>query len=233
MNKIIFTIQIVAAALWLQSCEMLENPEPREKIVEETYTIYSYIPAGKKEIVLNEDFSTNSRGWPMSFTTTQSHLFVGNGVLNMMSEGGGQITSTVDLSSFTGNTNFEIETLVQIEDSWGDYGNKIMCGLNATTKQHNFIEINDYDREISIGRFDGRNDIKSTIDTYYGAGYYRQGDYNKYTIRKVDNVCYYFLNEILLYQEPFADFNGYRIGFQVANFTELNINWLTVKKLNL
>lgn len=234
MRNLIYVIQFLLVGFCLQSCEdLLVNPAPREKKIEETYNSYGFVSASKKEMLINEEFSNNTRMWPMTFTTVQSHMFVGGGLLNMMTSYGGPIISSIELSSFTGSTNFEIEFLMQIEVSGYSGGNRLLWGYDAASKQYNFMEINDNDRQFSMGRFDGRADIKKTFYTTNWTGYYQKRSYNKFTIRKVNNTYYYFINDTFIYQEPFSAFKGNRIGFQTGISNELNIDWLTVKKLNL
>jgi hypothetical protein len=234
MRNFILIIQLLLAASCLQSCEtLLVNPAPREKKIVQTYNLYGYVAEGNKEMLMNEPFNNNNRLWSSTFTTTQSHIFVGNGLLNMMASSSGPLISTTELSTFTGNTNFEIECLMQIERDRSGGGNRIIWGYDLNSKKYNYLEINNYSDLISVGRFDGNVTTKNTVEMYdWDGDYYYQG-YNKFTIRKVNNMYYYFINDTFIYQEPFSSFAGTRMGLQVGTSNELNVEWLTVKKLNL
>lgn len=231
MLKNILSLLLLSALIGLQGCELLENPAPREKPKVITSSDYSFVPDAKKEILINESFSNNGRNWPTLFSNTLSYLAISYGELNMLSDFSGETLATIDVSTFTGNTNFEIEVLLEAKSNMYDNGNKIIWGYDASTKQHNFLKINNYNMQLSTGRFDGSKDVEKIIN-YWSGPFYKNG-YNKYTIRKINNQYYYFVNETLLHQEPFTDFKGYRIGFQTGRYNEIYVDYLTVKKLNL
>ena len=48
----------------------------------------------------------------------------------------------------------------------------------------------------------------STVEGWTSYKGFRKNDYNKLTIRKIDNMYYFFINEVLVDTQPFEAFHG-------------------------
>lgn len=232
MHKLIHFLPCLLALFCMQSCELLENPAPREKPKGTSYTDYSSIPDSKKQTLFIEIFSDNNKGWSLSYPNTLSYCGVNSGALNIQSNFAGESLSTIDVNYFSGNINFEIQISARSEPNSYDLGNKIIWGYNAGTKQYNFLKINNYNSKVSIGRYDGNNEFNQ-MPTGGISSLYNRNSYNTYIIRKVGNQYYYFLNGFFIHQETFNDFKGSRIGFQTSQYGEIYVDYLVINKLNL
>lgn len=232
MYKSISTFLFLSLLILVQGCTMLENPEPRERKIEEAYLKYASFPAAKKEVLLREDFINNTRNWRV-IPSFQYSILIQNGLLVMRSDYPGSERSTITVNTFTGRDNFELETYIK-EDftNHTKIRNRFIWGFNASTNQYRFIEIDDDNGEFYIGTSGGGNSTINYYPTPNGPVTYNRGGFNKYTIRKIDNMYYYFLNETCLFTEPFSSFSGYEIGFQVGNYNAMRIDYLTISKLN-
>jgi uncharacterized repeat protein (TIGR01451 family) len=126
------------------------------------------------------------------------------------------------------NNDFEIELKIRLEKGIQNKFFGLQWGKSTTeSKQFDFF-------------FNGQSQY--TIDKYTGtftdfvpvtaSKLINNYTYNTLTVRKVANTYYFFINRLLVHKMPFEPFFGNGIGFQVAEKSSVQIDYLHVWKLS-
>ncbi len=226
----VFAILLFFITVWLPGClpltlEPLENPPPRERIVVDKYDEYGFIPANRKTLILDEQFTTNTRGWRQVTSSPDYTITSSGGEMYMLTRSTRQ-QNTISFPELQSTGNFEIEALVKLSNSSNYEGSSLIWGGNINARQWSFFEANDYSQALRSGRMGG-------IESNYRSYAYSRGAYNKFTVRKVASTCYYFINETYLGKEPFSPFYGAAIGFEAGFQTTMRVDYLKVSRLNI
>ena len=127
------------------------------------------------------------------------------------------------------NKDFEIELKIRLDKGIQNKFNGLQWGKSAAeSKQFDFF-------------FNGQGQY--TIDKFIGTGFVdfvpvtatkliNNYTYNTLTVRKVGAKYYFFLNQQLVHTMPFEPFFGNGIGFQVAEKSSTQIDYLKVWQLH-
>ncbi len=127
------------------------------------------------------------------------------------------------------NNDFEIELKIRLDKGIQNKFNGLQWGKSAAeSKQFDFF-------------FNGQGQF--TIDKFIGTGFtdfvpvtatklINNYTYNTLTVRKVGAKYYFFLNQQLVHSMPFEPFFGNGVGFQVAEKSSTQIDYLKVWQLS-
>ncbi len=229
-RKQIWAALLLAATSGLTGCvppellEPLDNPPPRERVVVDNYEKYDFIPLNKKTVLLNEEFNTNARGWRYVTSSPDYETTVFDGQFNLFTRYTPQ-QNTISFPELQSTDNFEIETSIRIEYALSDGACSLLWGGSTTTAgQWTYLQVDEDDR-VAAGRWQG------SFASYRVN--YRAENFNTFTVRKVKNTYYYFINGTYLGKVPFVPLDGPRIGFGAFGFTDMSVDYLRVKRLTL
>lgn len=164
---------------------------------------YNFIPEEDKKVIFKDDFSSDQGIW------TLVKGKVKNGAFDLTSKGGGgrlaMTNPKVDYSK-----DFEIETSVRYNK--GNSGATIVFGVGKNELKNNFDYKVFYFNQSEVG-----------IGTYANAKWglinskrtnYLKDDFNKMTIRKIQDYIYYYFNESLIFTTRIPRFYGTSIAIE-------------------
>lgn len=126
------------------------------------------------------------------------------------------------------NKDFEIELKIRLDKGIQNKFNGLQWGKSAAeSKQFDFFF--NGQGQYTIDKFTGTfTDFVPVTSTKLINNY----TYNTLTVRKVGSKYYFFLNQQLIHSMPFEPFFGNGIGFQVAEKSSVQIDYLKVWQLN-
>jgi hypothetical protein len=188
--------------------------------------VYHSISSEEKTALFYDDFDDNRYKWGLGEAKNDWLEKVSEGHLHFRSF---DDNAKEDLIHFEieQNKDFEIETSIRFVEGdslkffglqWGksdDFNNQYDFLISG----NNFVTIDKYSGEF----FDYLE--PSALD------FLRKGYFNKLTIRKLNTNYYFFVNEQLIFSMPFKPFFGNYIGFQVAENSSIQIDYLKISEL--
>ncbi len=226
--KHIYAAILLSAPLWLTGClsgipHPLNNPPPRERTeAVDNYENYNAIPLTKKTLILNEGFDNNTRGWKVAsgtdytMTVAAGELYIGT--LSSARQ------STISLTDLKETDDFEIEARTKMSSiNSANGGNALVWGGNASSWY--FFRVNPYTGGLEIGR--------GTHASIANTGLVTTGVYKLFTVRKVKNLYYYFIDGGYIDKELVNSFYGPAIGFEAGRNTTMWVDYLKVSRLTL
>jgi hypothetical protein len=227
--KRIYAAVMLSAPLWLTGClsgipNPMSNPPPRERaeVAADNYEKYDAIPPARKTLLLNEGFDNNTRGWKVGSGTDYT-MTIAAGEMSIGTASTAR-QNTISLTDLKETDNFELETRMQASSTNSTNGrNAFIWG--ASTSSWYFFRVDPYSEVVEIGR-----GTHASIDD---TGYLRSGTYYVFTVRKVKQLYYYFINGNYAGKELANSFYGPAIGFEAGRNTSMSVDYLKVSRLNL
>ena len=226
--KPVYAAILLSAPLWLTGClsgipHPLNNPPPRERTeAVDNYEKYAAIPLTKKVLLLNEGFDNNTRGWKVASGTDYT-MTIAAGEMYI-----GTVSSarqnTISLTDLKETDDFEIEARMKMSSiNSTNGGNALVWG--GSTSSWYFFRVNPYTGALAIGR-----ETRTSIDD---TGFMTTGVYKLFTVRKVKNLYYYFIDGEYIDKELINSFYGPAIGFEAGRNTTMWVDYLKVSRLTL
>jgi len=213
-------------ALMIMIMHVITNRAEGQTIANpELYNAYS---AEKKVALFTEDFTDNKNNWYLGikenvwFQNLQEGTLFFQSFENVPKEDYKEVV--IDQTK-----DFEIELKIRLDKGIQNKFNGLQWGKSeAETKQFDFF-------------FNGQGQY--TIDKFTGTGFtdfvpvtatklINNYTYNTLTVRKVGAKYYFFLNQQLVHSMPFEPFFGNGVGFQVAEKSSTQIDYLKVWQLS-
>jgi hypothetical protein len=192
--------------------DMHLGPRKRAEVLVDSYEKYDAIPLVKKTLVLNEGFDNNIRGWKVGSGTDYT-MTVAAGEMYM-----GTVSTawqnTILLADLKETDNFEIETRMKASSSNITNGRNSFIWGGSMSSWY-FFRVDPYYGAVEIGR--------GTYASINDTGYLGSGTYNVFTVRKVKQLYYYFIN-------------GNYTGKELANSfygAAMSVDYLKVSRLTL
>lgn len=190
--------------------------------------IYNAYSSDQKVALFTEDFTDNKNNWYLGIKENVWFQNLQDGTLFFQSY------ENVPKEDFKEvfidqNKDFEIELKIRLDKGIQNKFNGLQWGKSAAeSKQFDFF-------------FNGQGQF--TIDKFTGASFtdfvpvtatklINNYTYNTLTVRKIGAKYYFFLNQQLIHSMPFEPFFGNGIGFQVAEKSSTQIDYLKVWQLS-
>lgn len=214
-------------------CVKEENPKIIENLffqpydINKDYTLYNTIKTKNRENYIYENFELNTGVFPTitsgsfhAYRTVDDVYFL----YNPLSE---NRFVSVTISNID-TSDFEISyDLLRTQYGNGHIKNAVFFwGSNDTYTSFNYyLENNSEDAPgtyipgIQIGKV-----INSNYDYWEWHTLENSHSYNKFTIRKINNKYYFFINNTFIIQHNFNNFNGNKIGFVVDANSSIKID---------
>lgn len=193
-------------------------------VIPEVYNAYT---PDKKVPLFVEEFTDNKNSWYLGIKENVWFQNLQEGTLFFQSY---ESVPKEDCKEvfIDQNKDFEIELKIRLDKGIQNKFNGLQWGKSATeAKQFDFF-------------FNGQGQF--TIDKFVGGTFtdfvptkatklINNYTYNTLTVRKVGSKYYFFLNQELVHSMPFEPFFGNGIGFQVAEKSSTQIDYLKVWQL--
>jgi hypothetical protein len=203
-------------------------------LVSLTFAVYSQssytdIPQSKKTIAFADEFSTNQNNWIISKTPEYRGKIKGGYYYWQSFVGGGAPIKTLIGISIDQEKDYEIETYYKWAKGETNSGNFFWWGSqDATNRQCFGFSKDPLTYRIFRQYLGDRTEWVSWTESYY----INPADFNKLTIRKVDDKIYFFINEKHVHTQDYEAFIGNNFGFSVSEKTTIAIDYLRVYYLN-
>jgi len=189
--------------------------------------IYNAYPAKNRVTLFDEEFTNNKNSWYLGIKENVWFQNLQEGTLFFQSYEDVPKEDFKDVF-IDQSKDFEIELKIRLDKGIQNKFNGLQWGKSSVeNKQFDFFFNGQgqftIDKFVN-GTFTDFVPVKSTklINNY---------TYNTLTVRKVGAKYYFFLNQQLVHTMPFEPFFGNGIGFQVAEKSSVQIDYLKVWKL--
>lgn len=185
---------------------------------------YDAIPNDTKTIVFQDSFDDNRQNWDLkSVLSANQSIEGGNFRFETLSPQHGDVA--VRNIYLLQQKNYEIETKVRLEKGDSEDGNGLVWGSAINYEKFTFgIRRDGY----SINQ--NATSVCERIP-WMPSELVNIGDYNLLTVRKVNGMCYFFLNQHLVHSMPFNYFLVNNIGFMAAPNSIVSADYLKVAYL--
>ncbi len=236
MKKIFNKYLILVIISTFMSCITEKNPEIIEdlffegNIIDDSlYKTYNYIQSDQHQSLLYDDVDTDSGLWPNIATgdITSEHTSDGYLINNTYEH---DRFISVNIDDFE-NTNFEIEFVMKLENSTSSESSGFFWGDdNIAPHKFYYYKFSNNPQAIELGEwyglFDSWYDSEDLINFSINTS-----SFNKFTIRKINNKYYFFINEIFLFDTFIEPFFGNNIGilnggYSKSLFKSIKIDYL-------
>jgi len=193
---------------------------------------YTGVPSSKRTSFFLDKFDNNVNNWG---TVNDNDLFVNIERGNLIFESKGPAYFTTITKPFDKSKDFEIETSIKIvtgNSSLSANTNGFVWFVERTSNNR-IASFNNFvfdDTRFWIGKYESNNYrswqnwTQSIIRSY--------GNYNKLTVRKIQNQYHFFVNEQFILSVPYENRIGDRIGFRVKDKCRLEIDYLKIDYIN-
>ena len=126
------------------------------------------------------------------------------------------------------DSSFEIEALIRFNS--GD--STSLCGLVWGYENAKKCYVFGFNNMGSLKSYKSE-DTLTIYKPWQKTAFYRKNDWNKLTIRRIDDYTTCYLNEQLVARIPYEPFFDRKIGFMVAPRSEISIDWLKISILKI
>jgi uncharacterized repeat protein (TIGR01451 family) len=189
--------------------------------------VYEGIPADKRIPLFTEEFTDNKNNWYLGikenvwFQNLQENTLFFQSYEDVPKEDFKEVI--IDQ-----NRDFEIELKIRLDKGIQNKFNGLQWGKSiAEGKQFDFFF--NGQGQFTIDKFDGKfTDFVPVTKTKLINNY----TYNTLTVRKIGQKYFFFLNQQLVHSMPFEPFFGNGVGFQVAERSSVQIEYLKVWQLS-
>ncbi|AZQ64986.1 caspase family protein [Flammeovirga pectinis] len=169
------------------------------------YKVYSAVPTYAKSIYFSDEFEDNTNEWTivpyLSDDVRESKIKKGEYRLTSYDKDE-LVVEVMSGFGYTDLNDFEIEVAIKHNDFQRSHANGLIWGMSPDTNNAYGIAFN-ADGEYHIQElFDGQeNDL---VPWTYNAAILKD-DFNKLTVRKIEEWYYLFINEQFVYMFPFEE----------------------------
>ncbi|MFC2138266.1 caspase family protein [Bacteroidota bacterium] len=187
---------------------------------------YSGIPENDKLSIFSDEFNDNNNLWDVGQEKDSWLEKIENGYLYFQSLDYLPNEDYLPMP-FDESKDFEIELSIAFDS--GDNIQAYGLQWGKTAEEHKqfdfFISGNG---QYTIDKFTGEF---TDYVPFTSSDLVKKDDYNKLTVRKIDDQYYFFLNESLIHKMPFEPFMGKNIGFQVGKKSAVRVDYIKVSEL--
>lgn len=180
--------------------------------------IYKGVSKELKTSVFSDEFESNENNW----SNNNEGVEIVNGKLKIEASANNmKLLKAIDINE---NKDFEIETSIRFVSGSDKKAFGLIWGRNDESNKH-FSLIYNNEGFVAINKYTGAyiplveptncKDLKSNEN-------------NKITIRKSDDLLYFFVNEQLLTNLPFKYFYGNMLGFSIPQGTTIEVDYLHI-----
>jgi hypothetical protein len=192
---------------------------------------YSDYAINNKEKVFFDDFLDDRNSWGLGYQ-------LNNSIFSQIKYGYFQAKVYDKINSknkthsvpFSQNKDWEIETQLKYIEGDETNGFAILWGLENTENKgyHFWISGNG---QYAISKRD-TSGARSFYINWTSSMFINKFEWNKLTIRKVDNSYDFFINEKYVYSIPFESFYGNEVGFTIGPNMTVRVDYLHISYLN-
>ncbi len=206
---------------------------PVSTIVSFPQSNYKDYPENVKKSVLNDDFNNNINNWTLDNSSDNTADYkIKNGYLQIKVPDKNNIgLQCIPVSGLNQNKNWEIETRIKYSSGSVLKAFALFWGYKDVNSQGYFFFI-DARGLFKIEKKDTPGSNFISYKDWASAPYINKSDWNKLTVRKVDDKCYFFINEHYISYIPFESFYGNEVGFYCGGGLTIQADYLKVSYID-
>lgn len=189
---------------------------------------YDTFGASKKTVVYREDFSSANSDWEV-YRSGQRMGKIQGGNLDWVSMNNSAQMIWHTLDDMSWSRDWQIEIRMKHLRGKPNSSNDLLWNISesGTDKYHfGFTAEGKYVFSKKVG-----SDYNSIVP-FTASSIVNKSDFNKVTVRKVDNSYYYFFNEKLITTKSYHTVSSDKVGFMVPPNSTLQVDYLEVAYLN-
>ena len=218
--------------LWIENYQLNYIPistiQPRSyNEIQRLEAVKNYSNLDKKRLTLlfEEEFTDNLKFWNVGSNDSVIRL-IENGYYALQNNSSEYYSAWNEIP-FEHNSDFEIETSIKFIDGADKNEN---CLLWGSKEKYSYRFGFNGDGSIII--YKSVNGVFSKILNFTYCKAIKKSAYNKFTIRKLAKMYYFFVNENLVYFTKFEDFFGDIIGYVVSKKSSIRIDNLKISTIS-
>lgn len=198
---------------------------------EDYYRTYDGIADSLRSDLLIDDFTDNNNNWYVtSGQQGDNYCFIQGGNLVFGSNITNSYLNSLSLQINT-SLDFEIEASMKISRSSETNYNGVIWGGDFSAGVDFYTMMFNASQNSWLGYTEGGNYVPwQDFTTGNVNGIFNE---NLFTVRKVDDTYYFFINKVFIKSETFLPFFGNQIGFKVGAHNEIQVDYLKVYYLDL
>lgn len=184
--------------------------ERYEEIADTSKRIYYHEPFDNNELMWSNGSDGKSSGEMKDGVYTWRSLYKGARI-------------TYNSFVFPADSNFEIEALMRFDSGDSTSLSGLVWGYENAKKCYVF----GFNNVGSLMSYKSEDSL-TVYKPWQKSAFYKKNDWNKLTIRRVDDYTTCYLNEQLVARIPFEPFFDEKIGFMVPPYSVISIDWLKI-----
>jgi hypothetical protein len=203
-------------------------------IVSFSQSNYNDCPENVKRNVFTENFSDNNNKWALGNSSDNSADYkIRNGDLQIKVFGKNKVgLQSIPVPDFNQNKNWEIETRLKYISGSILRAFALTWGYKQENSQGYFFFINARGFYKILNK-DSTNSSYINYKDWVSSTFVNQSGWNKLTVRKVDDKCYFFINEHYISSVPFESFYGDEVGFYCGGDLTIEADYLKVSYIEM
>ncbi len=180
-----------------------------------------------KYSVLSDEFVDNSNFWNLQNTDDKKYT-IANGTLRLINYSN-DYSAIITLNLPTKlNQNFEIEAAIKHIKGLNTRANGLLWGIQLDPYSDFGFLFSD-NSTFKISQYVAEKYLK--IIDWTKTSNYKSGKYNIFTIRKIANKYYFFINKKLVATTKNIVLKGNSLGFEIGKNSEIAVDYLSVKNI--
>ncbi len=192
-------------------------------------SMYYGVSQSEKINIFYDDFNNNSNEWIIGTSETSSGA-IRNGYYYYQSLSATKSQTTNKKINYDHSRDFEIEAKIRYVRGKSTRGHALLWGIQSSPyEDYGFMFSESGSFEVT--KYKNKEYIK--LKDWTKLSNYKNGAFNKLTVRKVNNKYYFFFNEKLVFTSSYSNFSGKRIGFEIGKDAGIEIDYLRVSYISV
>lgn len=193
------------------------------------YDYYGTPPNSFSDYIIDDFDNVNTSNFDEYYLENTYSTVISGGVytINNMSESTWAFSSNIE--GIDASLNYEYEVAMRITNYSEDYGCGLFWGKSADVFYLYYVNTFPYGGQ-AYGRHDDTGWVRWTD---WSTGALTSPYWNKITVRKMSSVYYIYINEIYYHEQTTEPYFGNEYGMHVSPLATIEVDYCTVKQINL
>lgn len=205
------------------------------------YSWFEAVTDTNRQVIYRTDFDkvdSNNADWedPIEPEDSLCYSYIKNGTLEITNKTDTSTLATIFPFMIDYSRDFEIEFSARLDLKYTDWAALLFWGRDSTVEVYNgqflyYYPKGGYSMTYCKGSYPEPCDYKRTMNAFgYGNN---KGGYNTYTIRKIKDRYYVFVNDRYSRRYDYIPLNGQLLGFGTGRKSVANMDYIQVSYLKL
>lgn len=206
------------------------------------YSWYGAVTDSNRQVIYYTNFDKvdeNNKDWEDPVEDAEDSVFyayIKNGTLEVTNNSDSNTTAAETSLLFDYSRDFEIEFRARLEKQYTYWGSPVFWGRDSVNKKPNgqflyFYASSGYSMAYCTGA--KTNSCKYEDIRYVRSSTKDTGSYNTYTVRKIKDMYYVFVNSEYSHRYEYTPLYGQLLGFGTHRKSVANMDYIRVSYLNM